>query len=165
MLPECILNDNSVIRHDNVNKWKHFPRDWPFVRGIHRSPMNSPRRGQWRGALIFPLMCAGVNGRANNCEACNLRRHRTHYDVTVMVDLMQIIYSIYRRKQCHICKTHLLCLHIDHWRFRNSVIWTIVQRRKRNKNIHWAFYMIYSFMLEIILLSYALRQGFVNIIT
>ena len=39
--------------HDNVIKWKHFPRNWPFVRGIHRSPVNSPPKGQWRGALIF----------------------------------------------------------------------------------------------------------------
>ena len=23
--------------HDGVVKWKHFPRYWPFVRGIHRS--------------------------------------------------------------------------------------------------------------------------------
>ena len=36
--------------HDDVSKWKHFPRNWPFVRGIHRSPVNSPHRGQWRGA-------------------------------------------------------------------------------------------------------------------
>ena len=28
--------------HDDVIKWKHFPRNWPFVRGIHRSPVNSP---------------------------------------------------------------------------------------------------------------------------
>ena len=34
--------------HDDVNKWKHFPRYWPFVRGIHRSPVNSPHKGQWR---------------------------------------------------------------------------------------------------------------------
>ena len=39
--------------HDDVIKWKHFPRYWPFVRGIHRSPVNSPRKGQWRGALMF----------------------------------------------------------------------------------------------------------------
>ena len=25
------------FRHDDVIKWKHFPRNWPFVRGIHRS--------------------------------------------------------------------------------------------------------------------------------
>ena len=28
--------------HDDVIKWKHFPRYWPFVRVIHRSLVNSP---------------------------------------------------------------------------------------------------------------------------
>ena len=37
--------------HDDVIKWRHFPRYWPFVRGIHRSPVNSPHKGQWRGAF------------------------------------------------------------------------------------------------------------------
>ena len=32
------------------------PRYWPFVRGIHRSPVNSPHKGQWRGALMFSLI-------------------------------------------------------------------------------------------------------------
>ena len=36
--------------HDDVIKWKHFPPYWPFVRGIHRSPVNSPHKGQWWGA-------------------------------------------------------------------------------------------------------------------
>ena len=31
---------------------KHFPRYWPFVLGIHQSPVNSPHKGQWRGALM-----------------------------------------------------------------------------------------------------------------
>ena len=43
--------------HDYVIKWKHFPRYWPFVRGIHRSRVNSPHKGQWRGALMFSLIC------------------------------------------------------------------------------------------------------------
>ena len=34
--------------HDDVITWKHFPRYWPFVRGIHRSPVDSPHKGQWR---------------------------------------------------------------------------------------------------------------------
>ena len=38
-------------RHDDVIKWKHFPRYWPFVRGIHRSPVNSPHNGQQRGVF------------------------------------------------------------------------------------------------------------------
>ena len=43
--------------HGDVIKWKHFPRYWPFTRGIHQSPMNSPHKGHWRGAIIFCLIC------------------------------------------------------------------------------------------------------------
>ena len=66
-----------------VIKWKHFPRYWPFVRGIHRSPVNSPDKCQWRGALMFSWICAWINYWVNNREAGDLRRHRAHYDVTV----------------------------------------------------------------------------------
>ena len=69
--------------HDDVMKWKHFPRYWPFERGIHRSPVNSPHKGQWRGALMFSLICAWIDGSVNTGEACDLRRHRAHYDVTL----------------------------------------------------------------------------------
>ena len=67
--------------YDDVIKWKHFPRYWPFVRGIHWSPVNSPHKGQWRWALV--LICTWMNGWVNNGEG-GLRRHRTHYDVIVM---------------------------------------------------------------------------------
>ena len=30
--------------HEDVIKWKHFPRYWPFVREIHWSPDNSPQK-------------------------------------------------------------------------------------------------------------------------
>ena len=63
---------------------KHFPRYWPFVRGIHRWPVNTPHKGQWRGALMFSLICAWINAWANNREVGDLRRHRAHYDVIVM---------------------------------------------------------------------------------
>ena len=33
-----------IAVHDDVIKWKHFPRHGPFVRGIHRSPVNSPQK-------------------------------------------------------------------------------------------------------------------------
>ena len=67
--------------HDNVIKWKHFPRYWPFVRGIHPSP----HKGQWRGALVFSLICAWINSWLNNREAGDLKRHGVHYDVIVMM--------------------------------------------------------------------------------
>ena len=57
---------------------------WPFVRGIHRSPVNSPHKGQWRGALMVSLICAWINGWVNNREAGDLRHHCAHHDVTVM---------------------------------------------------------------------------------
>ena len=69
-----------IIIHVNVIKWKHFPRYWPFVRENHRSPVNSPYKGQWRGALMFSLICAWASGWTNNRGACDLRRQRAHYE-------------------------------------------------------------------------------------
>ena len=68
--------------HDDVIKWKHFPRYWPLR--IHRPPVNSPHKGQWRGALMFSFICAWMNGWVNNGEAGDLIRHCAHYDVIVM---------------------------------------------------------------------------------
>ena len=70
---------------DDVIKWKHFPRYWPFERGIHRPPVNSPQKGQWRGALMFSLICVWINGWVNNRETGDLRCYRAHYDVTRIV--------------------------------------------------------------------------------
>ena len=75
------------VLHDDVIKWKHFPRFWTFVRGIHRSPVNLPHKGQWRGALMFSLICVWINDWVNNREAGDLRRHLAHYDVRVMIHL------------------------------------------------------------------------------
>ena len=72
------------MTHDDVIKWRLFPRYWPFVWGIHRWPVNSPHKGQWRGAFMFSLICAWINGWVNNREAGDLRHHRAHYDVIVM---------------------------------------------------------------------------------
>ena len=68
---------------------KYFPRYWPFVRGIHWSPVNSPNKGQWRGALMFSLICVWINGWVNNREAGDLRRYRAHYDAIVMERFQQ----------------------------------------------------------------------------
>ena len=81
--------------HDDVIKWKHFPRYWPFVRGIHRSPVNSPHKGQWRGALMFGLIRALINSWVNNGEASDLRRHCAHYDVIGMEMSWRMYASVY----------------------------------------------------------------------
>ena len=74
-----------LATYDDVMKWKHFPRYWPLVRGIHRSPVNSPHKGQWRGALMFSSIYAWINRWVNNREAGDLRHHRAHYNVIVML--------------------------------------------------------------------------------
>ena len=65
--------DIKRTSHDDVMEWKHFPRYWPFLWGIYRP------------ALMFSLISAWINGRVNNREAGDLRHHRGHYDVTVML--------------------------------------------------------------------------------
>ena len=60
---------NLYIHHDDVIKWKRFPRYWPFARGIHRSPVKSPHKGQWRRPLTFSLIWVWMNG-SNDPGAC-----------------------------------------------------------------------------------------------
>ena len=72
----------SSKNHDDVIKWKHSPRYWPFVRGIYRLPVDSP--SQRPVTRMFYLICAWTNGWVHNRDAGDLRRQWTHYDVTVM---------------------------------------------------------------------------------
>ena len=103
----------STATHDDVIKWKLFPRYWPFVRRIYRSPLNFPHTGQWRGALTFSLICARINSWVNNGEAGDLRRHRTNCDVIVMkyciYSLSIPLYILNPRSNGVLCKWY-------HWR-------------------------------------------------
>ena len=78
-----------------VSWWCHqmgaFSRYGLIARGIHRSPVKSPHKGQYLGAS---LICAWMNGWVNNREAADLRCHRAHYDVTVMY-LSCVIEAVY----------------------------------------------------------------------
>ena len=80
---DTLFVTNWLFYHDDVIKWQHLTRFWPFMRGIHRSPVKSPHKGQWRGPLMFSLICAWINGRVNNPDAGDLRRHHALYEVTV----------------------------------------------------------------------------------
>ena len=82
--------------HDDVIKWNHFPHYWPFVRG------NSPVTGEFPAQrpvtrnfdVFFDLR---LNGWVNSRGACDLRRHRAHYDVTVMGHLWLDDVRIWKR--------------------------------------------------------------------
>ena len=83
LLPNCQWKGDREFHGDAIKR-KHFPRNWPFVRGIHRSPVDSPHKGQWLGALIFSLIYARTYGWVNNRDAGDLSRHRAHYNITLM---------------------------------------------------------------------------------
>ena len=77
-----LINASLVFSADpflnDVMKWKQFPRYWPFVRGIHQSPVVSPPKGQWLGSLMFSLICAWTTGGPNNRDGGDLRCHRAN---------------------------------------------------------------------------------------
>ena len=51
------------------------------------------KKGQWRGALMFSLICAWTNSWVNTRDNGDLRRHRAHYCVTVMYCMGYIVQS------------------------------------------------------------------------
>ena len=81
-------SDETQPNHDDVIKRKHFPRYWPFVRGIHRwIPFTKPSDAElW----CFLWYAPWINGWVNNREAGDLRHHRADYDVSVVIEGVSI---------------------------------------------------------------------------
>ena len=94
------------IFHDDVIKWKHFPRYWPFV-------------GEFTGHRWIPLTKASdaelwcflwsapwINGWVNNREDGDLRRHRAHYDVIVMSSMINLEH--WGNRKMDLCQRNIL---------------------------------------------------------
>ena len=86
--PQNCIWDHGYWTEMKKTWWRHqmesFSASLAFVWGIHRSTVNSPHKGQWRGALMFSFICAWINGWVKNHEAGYLRRHRSHHVVIEM---------------------------------------------------------------------------------
>ena len=70
-----------------LNNWEYFSRRCPFL----RSPVDSPHKNQWRDALTFSMTC--IYGQSNNRGAGDMRRHRAHYDVAVVLPISWVSLS------------------------------------------------------------------------
>ena len=91
---DCLQGENPTT---SVTKWastwwRHQMETFSALLAIcaGNSPVTSPHKGLWRGALMFSLICVWINGWVNNREAGDLRRYRAHYDVTVMKLMVRI---------------------------------------------------------------------------
>ena len=77
--------------------WRHqtetFTALLAICAGNSPVPVNSTHKGQWCGALMFPLICAWINAWVNNPEAGDLRRNGAHYDVSVMINSLYKVTS------------------------------------------------------------------------
>ena len=69
-------------------RWRHqveaFSAFLALCEGNHRSPVDFHHKGQRRGALMFSLICAWINGWVNDWDVGGLKRHRAYHDATVM---------------------------------------------------------------------------------
>ena len=110
--PQCIMVPD-------ISRWRHqmetFSALLALCAGNSPVPVNSPHKGQWRGALMFSLICARINNWVNNREAGDLRRHRGHYDVNVMSTQFYPLYNVHIWKM----SPQLSCGDICHiWSFK-----------------------------------------------
>ena len=103
----CLFQCITMMTSSNGNI---FPCHWPFVMRIRRSPVDSPHKGKWCGALMFSLICAWTNSLANNRYTGDLWRYRAHYDITVMTTghswYAQIVHALHQYCGCR-CRGHV----------------------------------------------------------
>ena len=83
MAPNCALwlSVRSWWRH----QMETFSAYLAFCAGNSPAPVNSSHKGRWRRALVFSFIYAWINDWVNNREAGDLRCHRGHCDVDVMI--------------------------------------------------------------------------------
>ena len=85
-----VASTYKEIRSCGTSWWRHQMETSSallalyFRRGIHRPSMESPHKGHWCWALMFSWISIWTKARVNDRDACDLRCHNAHYDVTVM---------------------------------------------------------------------------------
>ena len=102
LMPDIVLVQNQVklkllCLTTFATWWRHqmetFSALLALCAGNSPVPVNSPHKGQWRGALMFSFIYAWINDWANNREAGDLRRQDGHYDIIVM--------KVFKKLYCH----------------------------------------------------------------
>ena len=97
----------SSWRHDvDVTWWRHQMETFSALLAL--CARNSPVTGEFPAQrpvtrdLMFSLICTWTNDWVNNRDAGDLRRHRGHYDVTIMTYIKQQLHKAVIRGKLHI---------------------------------------------------------------
>ena len=77
----CVGNTLEILQ----SSWHHQMETFSAVLAISAGNSPVPHKGQWRGALMFSLICDWINYCVNNRKAGDLRCYHAHYVVTVML--------------------------------------------------------------------------------
>ena len=107
-----------------------------FCAGNSRSPVNFPHKGQWRGVLVFSLICVWINCWVKNPEAGDFRRLRAHYDVIVMLCMFPKVYCRLRSHGWSLRSMTILqfAMCLLHRRQHNAL--SVSQAINLNKDMH-----------------------------
>ena len=87
---ECSSFQHTKKDHNDIHCWMmlcnfRFTYMMTSSNGnIHQSTVDSPHKGLWRWALIFPWICARTNSWEHNRYSVDLIHPCAHYDVTIM---------------------------------------------------------------------------------
>ena len=108
ILTNCTVSNGDRQISASDPWWRHQMETFSALLAIcaGRSPVPGEfsAKGQWRGALMFSLICVWINGWVNNREVGNLRQYHAQYDVTVMSHaLREIWYGSIQRLKVNTC--------------------------------------------------------------
>ena len=133
----------GLCHHDDVIKWKHLMRYWPFVPGIHRSPVNSPHKGQRRGALMF-FICAWINDQRLCWWFESPSRSLWRHCNDVIIPYISVPFQMSEaRTSCHEDEEAGSALHLSHhprragpWRGKQSLCWQPGKPSQNPRGLH-----------------------------
>ena len=118
------LMSRYISQNSGCAWWRHqmetFSALLAICAGNSLAPVNFPHKGQWRGALMFALICVWINAWVNNRKAGDLRRYCAHYDVIVMGYL-----SMPRLQFCEWCEQSINVSEYNSYHTETERCWII----------------------------------------
>ena len=84
---DYVITSSGFMWYIYSEWWRHQMEIFSALLALYEGnpPMDCHQKRHWHGALMFSLICVWTNDWTNNRDACDMRRHCTHYGITVMM--------------------------------------------------------------------------------